>query len=465
MEQTKLEYSSIVEVAEILSTSLFKLGVELKQSDAERISWVLNRAYRTRNRIFHNIDHAIGVGENCSPLGQIAALFHDVVYIQVDRSRIKELRETFGVFDPKDSLELTINEDALSDPLARALTVLFGFSLGQKIGPFSGINEFLSAWFAIQTLEPFLSKNQLLHIAACIESTIPFRGEEKNPTTFERLVSNLYAAAALLNCEMSENEIENAVFDAVRISNNDIRGFGLEEPEEFIQNSWALLYESNPSLQTAFFSIKQYREPLQRLERFLSGLTPSKIFAQYKEFPNTATLDRLLLGARSNLEVGVQYIKAKLLDTAILEAFADITGGDCPLELFTGPKPKRRESSVVRIEHFLKWDKISYNQTDKDFRVIRLLNDGRTFRSRFDIKTALFASYLYQSLDIETFEKLYGKATQFFNREIEAHTFLSLFPDELINSIGETLIFTARTRSAAIKTYLATRTHRIRRAG
>ena len=165
-------------------------------------------------------------------------------------------------------------------------------------------------------------------------------------------------------------------------------------------------------------------------------------------------MNALVLGANNNLKIGQEYVRAKLLDTAILEAFALLSGGDCPLELFTGPKPKRRESKSARIEQFLDWTTIKADHTGKDEQVIRLLNDGRAFRSKFDVKTALFAAYIYLALSPEQFKAACDEATRFFKREIEAQEFLGSLPDALVIHIGDVICHVAQTRSKQIAKYL-----------
>ena len=451
------EYSSVVVVAKYLQECLGNLDIQVGKAECENLSCFLNQVYSTRNRAFHDVSHAIEVGEGASPIGQLAALFHDVVYIQVDRSRLPELRSLFGVFDPCDKLELELpSEETLArDPWRKAVVTLFGFSAGQRLGVFSGLNEFLSAWITLQKIRTFLTNKQVLQIITCIEATIPFRADQEGITVVEKLRANLVRAGSILRVEFDEAELDFAVREAVRVSNNDVRGFGLQEPEVFIYNSWALLYENNPSLQNNLFSVVKYREPLQKLEAFLGGMSSKKLFLSYKGYPGERKLQELLDGAAINLRVGREYVRAKILDTAIIEAFAVSTVGDCPLELFTGPRPKNRESKTARIEEYLDQNRFRRLDVSRDEKVVRLLSEGRAFRSRFDMKTSIFASFIYQALNPSQFESSYTAAKEFLGRQLSAELFLGSLPPELLQYIGNVLSQVAWTRSAAILEFVS----------
>ena len=458
-EIPNLEYSSISIVAKRLQEAFHELKVSITTHECELLSCFLNDVYGTRNRAFHDVNHALTVGKGCSPLGVLAGLMHDAVYLQVDRAHLPDLRTLFGIFDPGEKIELILPSEEIikKDVWAQAIVSLFGFTPGQKLGVFSGLNEFLSGWIALKKLSPYLKNEQLIHILANIEATIPFRGNFKNPSVPERLKSNIKNAAKILKCEMSDAAIDQILKESIAVSNNDVEGFGLEEPQVFIYNSWALLYESNPTLQNNYFSIVKYREALQRLEGFLSTLNPTDIFLQYNGYPDQVTFEKLIQGAAKNIRIAREYIQVKLLETAVIESIAFISGGDCPLEFFTGPKPTRRESKSARIEQFLDWQTINADSSNKDESVIQLLDQGRAFRSKFDIKTALFASYIYLGLTPEQFKVSYTKAVHFFKREVAPEEFLSTIPDAMMFHIGEIISHIAWTRAEGIERYVGTR--------
>ena len=462
----KIEMSPIVEVASTFHLAFDELGIKVSPIDCEVLGRFISAVYGTRNRAFHDVGHATEVSLKCGPLSTLAGLFHDVVYKQIDQARLIEVRSLFGVFDPGESLELTIPADEIlaRDPWRRAIVYIFGFKAGQKLGPFTGMNEFLSAWVAIQKLNKLLSPAQMLHVIACIELTIPFRGEQDNPSVPEKLKANVQSAAKLLQVKMSNQEVDEIVLEAVKLSNNDIKGFGRETPEVFIYNSWALLYEGNPALQNNYYTVTKYREPLQKLLGFMSTLNPKKVFYQYMGYPSETEIRELHSGINHNLHIATEYVRAKLLDVAIIEAFALISGGDCPLELFTGTKAKSRESRALRIEDFLVKEFVLQNAIPRNDEVRKLLVDGRAFRSKFDVKTSLLTAFVYDSLTETQFNEAFEAAREMFKQQLSPENFLELLPNDLVEHIGQSLKKMAWTRAEAIQNYLNTRISNIRAA-
>ena len=129
------------------------------------------------------------------------------------------------------------------------LNAVFGFAAGQALGPFGGLNEYLSAMLAVTQLHAFLSHVQLLQVAMCIEATIPFRkpdaaGREWSDRLFERSLQ--YAQDHALG--LSEADITAAVHRAVKLANSDVGGFSAVDTKFFLRNTWNLLPESNPNL-------------------------------------------------------------------------------------------------------------------------------------------------------------------------------------------------------------------------
>ncbi len=163
------EYSEspLVVMARYIKEAFDDLRVPIPLKDVEAISCFINQAYAAFGRTFHNAQHAIDVGQNCAAVGRLAALFHDVVYIGVDRFGGPDLQPYLYDFNLKSepsglaSLVLELS-DAAKRPDAKriqrfqALMNVFGFSKGQKIDSTSGLNEFLSAWIAWQMLGHWL---------------------------------------------------------------------------------------------------------------------------------------------------------------------------------------------------------------------------------------------------------------------------------------------------------------------
>ena len=285
-DKKRLEQQShlVSRAAEMLHDSLCTLGAQVSKTVCEDAAVLVIKAMSTRNRSFHDMNHAFDVANIPYPIGKIAGLFHDVVYIQVDRSRLPELRKNFTIFDPGDGTTLKIPgiDILLKDSWAMALVDVFGLTPHQEVGPFSGINEFLSAWVTIVKLRDHLAAWPLLQIVTCIEATIPFRGPNQfGQTPSEILFSRLSSAATKMGLSPSEKDLDYTIKVAVSMSNQDVYGFGSERPSYFIGNSWALLAEGNPPLQNTLFTAQDFREAIYKMYKFFSMLSVDKVFLSY----------------------------------------------------------------------------------------------------------------------------------------------------------------------------------------
>ncbi|HEY9833635.1 MAG TPA: hypothetical protein V6D26_23995, partial [Stenomitos sp.] len=141
-------------------------------------------------RYFHTPDHIFEVGGSVNAIEVLAALFHDLVYVQVDHGvsinigsyiapfvkEVKgtEVKEAKGK-PVKGQLVIREDSDMPSSLMFDIVATIFGFSPSQVLSPMAGQNEFLSALIAARSLEPVLSPGMIAQIVACIEATIPFR--------------------------------------------------------------------------------------------------------------------------------------------------------------------------------------------------------------------------------------------------------------------------------------------------
>jgi len=452
-------HSSVTRAALQIRDCLVKLGYQPDLLACETLSRFIHLTMSTRNRAFHDMDHAFEVSEGCSPIGQLAALFHDVVYIQVDRSRLTELRSLFSVFDPGEELNLTLPNYSVieRDPWRKAVLAVFGFQPGQTLTPYSGLNEFLSAWVCCEKLRTLVDSWDLLRVLACIEATIPFRGvDEKGNTPSSKLFMQLKNAALVFDLKPTDDDLSETVQFAIEVANSDVRGFAAQDPAEFVFNSWALLYENNPSLQSTYYLTSQYREALQKLEGFYSQLAVEKIFRRHGDFPSSKEMSRLQKMATYNLKVGHEYVKCKLLDTAFLEAIAQLTGGDAPLEIFSGFRGNDKGNAKHHLADFLETDALTELRKDKNKDVYRLFSEASHVSQRLNIKNQLFSSFFYDYLSEDDFERIFEASREFMKGQLAARAFLLSFPRALFLVAARACSKIAITRRERIESLIKT---------
>lgn len=199
---------------------------------------------------------------------------------------------------------------------------IFDFVPGQTLSPMTGQNEFLSALVAGKVLEDLLSLELLVQVVACIEATIPFRTKTELGSNSDVLYGRLKDVCERFNLKLTDDELIETIKRSVRMSNRDVGSFAHESAAKFLDNTWNLLPETNHYLKnSSSYTINQYRTALQKMEGFMNFIKPEIIFHQFREYPDDATYNNLVVMARKNIEVGRLYLVSKLFTIAFLEAF------------------------------------------------------------------------------------------------------------------------------------------------
>ncbi len=409
--------SPVHDIVNSLWRALQALGATVKPRDAERWGFAIHAALSAAGREFHNHDHVIEILADAGPIESVAALYHDAVYIQVDQGPPKAMQHDLaGLFDvvagPHGGWR--VREDALM--LTPEVLQIFGRRVGDVLTPITGLNELASAMVAWRHLHNVLTRLQIISIVAAIEQTIPFR-----QAPVEQLRARLQT---LLAPELSTNELDEIVKCAVRVGNLDVANFSSASTAEFLENTWKLLPESNPSLHFPMvYSVVDYRIALHRMEEFLSQLDPARVFHSWLDEPAPATLALLHQRARNNLHISVEYLRAKLFAIAFIEAIAEATGGDVPLDYFMGGIKSLLRPQVRRIESFFP----SHPPPTKLSPVGELLIHGRGAESSFDIAPSPVAGFLYATVGEAEMQRGFLRAREMWANRLSPAEFLRCF--------------------------------------
>ena len=78
---------------QLLQTALDELGARMPLADVERIAIIINGAITAEARSFHTPEHVFDLVDPGNPYMTLAALFHDLVYYQVDMGFIPQIKE------------------------------------------------------------------------------------------------------------------------------------------------------------------------------------------------------------------------------------------------------------------------------------------------------------------------------------------------------------------------------------
>ncbi|TMQ02553.1 MAG: hypothetical protein E6J91_51335 [Deltaproteobacteria bacterium] len=376
--------SPVHEIVNALWRALHDLGSPATTGEIERWGFSIHAALSAAGREFHNHGHVIDLVADCEPLEVIAALYHDAVYIQVDQGPPRSMRDELTSVLAQGADGWRVLPAAAAAVTADVLRV-FGRGLGDVVTPMTGLNELSSALVAAIQLEHALSREQRIVVAACIEQTIPFRVDPA-PELHHRLAE----------LGLSGEALDAATRSAVRVGNRDVENFADNDAAQFLDNTWKLLPESNPALHSPMvYTVRDYRIALLKMEHFLAWLPAERVFHIWNGEPRLEVHARRVARAAGNLDIAVRYLRAKLYSIGLVEAIAEVTGGDVPVDYFMGGTKSAAPTEMKRIEQFLP---VLPDAADLDLALHRLLAEGRASESSFDTGPSPVGAFLHAAV-------------------------------------------------------------------
>lgn len=405
-------------------------------------------------RFFHTPEHIFEVGELGDAIEVLAALFHDLVYVQVDQGVSVNISRYIAPFVKEIGGQLVILErwQLPNDPLFEMVMRVFGFTPGQTLLPVAGQNEFLSAVIAGKCLEHALPIAAIAQIAACIEATIPFRPKsEVGQYASDRLFERLIQTNQIFSLGWSEDNIHTTVKRAIRLANRDIENFAYESSAEFLYNTWNLMPETNHDLTSAnAYTVSGFRLSLQKMEGFMNFLKPELVFQRYQNEPHPELYDVLIRRTQKNLDVARLYLGSKLLSIAVIEALSQRIGQDIPLATMMGELPGRG-LEIAQLENFLPTPGTLHPPaTPLEQEVLDLLEKGRSKSSTYDVKNSPVATFIIKSIGFPETRRLLLQAKEFFKRNLTAEEFLSYCDRSIVEAIVRAVLQVFESRKTAM---------------
>lgn len=440
----------------LLQSALCGLEADVPILTIERLGVMINRAMTSQGRSFHTPDHIFSLSDERVPHTTLAALFHDVVYYQVDSGFDPEIADLLQPYVREEAGTIVVADGGRRHgfPLSLSLTV-FGFDPGQVLSPFGGMNEYLSALTMNLCLESMVSRKALLATTACIEATIPFRGKDDSGLSpAERLARRVADCSEQFELRMNGADVDEVVKWSVLFANKDVENFSEEDVARFLDNTWKLLPETNPSLRNqGIYTIGSYRTALQKMDGFMRALDPAHVYCSYAGVPDKTDYERLVALAGRNVLIGRSYLGIKLLTAAVLEALAVLTGGDAPISLFMGDIGSRGPGSRIE-DHLPEIAPSAEKPMQKDLR--DLLAYGRASESSFDLQNSPLSLFVYQHIGDDGLSAYLDAAREMVDGTLNAEEFLRRLPAAMIASIAAACAEIAFTRSDALRSFAAT---------
>jgi hypothetical protein len=430
-----------------------KLAAPISPLELERLAVMVYRAMAAQSRNFHTLEHVFDLADPTDPIQSLAALFHDLVYYQVDLGFSAGLQELITPYieQKNDEIFITDQPNAKGRGLIFALKI-FGLRPGEHLSLENGLNEFLSALVMVKKLEGIVREKDLIKLIICLEATIPFRGKNaQNQSHFDVLEARLQTLNREFAFGISQAEIEQIVKTAVVFANKDVANFAERDVAKFLDHTWKLLPEVNVALRSPeLYSIREYRQALQRMETFLCSLNPDCIFHQYRDVPAEHELQPMIKRAHYNVSTAGEYLHMKLLAAAVLEALAEVSGGDAPISLFMGGRSQKGEI-VRKLEDYLPPAK-SPDFADQST-VFMLLDKGLISEPSFDIKNSPLSVFLYTNLGPAKIKQLLGFSKELFNGRMKAHEFLTKIDRSVVVVIARASASMVTTRREKLLEY------------
>ncbi len=437
---------TITSLTLLLADSLHKVrkreAGEIAVDEIESASFLVYRAMTNRSRHYHDLTHLFHVARDLPALAKLAAIYHDVVYFSVDGGFPTDVGERLAdvMVCHDDRIYLTTSADEMVSDVA----TIFGFTAGQQLKQEGGLSEFLSAVLAVRELRNFLSDQNLWAVAACIEATIPFRPAVDGVTPTDLLGMRL-GCLRRGTLSLTEEEIHDIKILAVRIANADVQSFGKPELSHFIENTWQILTETNADFhQAGAYSILTYRESLVRMKMFLSHLDPTVIFRQYGNTPDHDSYQTLIECSKDHLRDSLEYVKAHIVATSVVEALAERSGGDGPLSYFIGAADAGIFQNLAAVDRAPNVK--NSNQPSWNDQVMAELKSKLAGVPRFDHALLPLAAYFYELLGSGGIAELAGHACEVYEKKQNWKWFIELLPREAISEVA-----TAMARSAVLR--------------
>jgi hypothetical protein len=432
-------------ITDEFSKSIGKLGCVVSDNKLRELAEIITVSMTNDRRSFHRPTHLLDLIDPNDAILNLAALFHDVVYYQVDQELPKPTQKMLAPFLLIDHEAITLRTDCGQTFSNFSLVCdLFQIAPGERLNPVKNLNEFLSGVVAFVSLSSVLPESILAQVIICIEATIPFRPQLIDNDPIENLEKRLVFCNEKYGLGLTQAQIYSAIERAVNLANRDVKNFASADPAWFLATTWQLMPERNESLRGLQYTFKDYRSSLQKMSDFFEFLTEGLVFKRFKNYPDLSLHQENTLLARRNLQIARTYIMAKLVAINLVETLAVLSGGDLPISDFLGPLPEL-ETSKVRMEKFLP---STLAVADMNELVLRLLEKGLPITSTFDLKNSPLAAYIYRALGDKALLAISKKTNRANPQDALGSEYLTYFPSQVVADIAFACAKVCTARSA-----------------
>ncbi|WP_324281802.1 hypothetical protein VKI22_13005 [Cyanobacterium aponinum UTEX 3221] len=426
---------------EILTDATSRLGFPLGDDKICEISSLITEAMGGNYRCFHNFEHLLMFKDQEDPIITIAGLFHDLVYIQVDRKITFNLTVYLAplIQERIDGLYIKSRQNK-KDKYLEIILKIFGLNIDDNLSNFRGHNEFLSALCTAQILDNSLPLTVIVRIVTIIELTIPFRQLENNISISQQLEKRLSKVNQQFQLGLKNDEIILTIIQGVKLANLDVSGFASTNVKDFINNTWLLLPETNHILNDQYhYLIKDCCIALIKTTKFIQCLFPENIFHCYHDYPSSDAYESLINRSKYNLNIAQYYFAYHIIGLSILQAFISRFTFSLPLSFFFPHKSNSSKNNSSFIDYIIPVNKKNIIPNSVEDIVSNLIS--AEFQPSFFPYNDLgnFVILIFNYLTLKDSLIFIDKCLLFFEGEICQDDFLNLFPSPLIKIIEDAI--------------------------
>lgn len=447
-----MKIANINRFIQLMASALEGLDTPVSMAQAEQLAMVVHNSMENPRRRYHCSAHALYMCEGMAPRQVLAALFHDVVYYQLDDGFPPRVAHLLQPLVGLQGTDLVLRKSSGDDPAIQLCLELFDFQPGQALPLFQGLNEFLSAVVAVRLLQPYLKPADLIGVVACIEVTIPFRppgadGRSSAMVLADRLREQAAKRLEMPTPEAQEAFVQSVMREAIGVGNRDVSGFAESHPGKFLSGTWLLIEESNaPLAAVGVYTLQDYRQALSRMLGFLQSLQAERVFQHYEGLPTPETFAQLTQAADTNLRFAVAFLRLKIVSIAVIEALAMETGGNCPVSMFLGDIRSAHEHPE-RVENYLP----PGPESDAlDPQLLEVLEVGRPGDASNDLAVSPLTAYIYRYLGPEGCSAAFDNYLRMAAGEIAPQAFLQSLNAKMLHTIMDACMHITISRKARL---------------
>src|SRR5512138_3496584 len=129
-----MQFGTVQKLISIFNQSFHELGVSVSLEKLEDLSVTIHRAMTVQTRHFHTLEHVFTFVDQNNAIRTLAALYHDIVYFQVDMGFSPSIWELISPYIRQENGEFYVAENVLPEDRIVLITLdVFDLRPGQKL--------------------------------------------------------------------------------------------------------------------------------------------------------------------------------------------------------------------------------------------------------------------------------------------------------------------------------------------